>query len=129
MKKDTSISERIVKIIDFLKVNPNEFAKKLGYSRSQAIYDILNGKSKPSFDFFDKLLHSEYSELFNIDWIISGEGEMIKLVDKEHLNIVSEPIGKYEIIDSKDYIINIQREQIELLNKQIINLQNKILKA
>jgi len=78
MGKNTEISERIKKLIEFWGINRNSFAKSLGYERSQAVYDIMNGKAKPSFDFFDRLLNSEYSDKVNIDWLISGKGEMIK---------------------------------------------------
>jgi phage repressor protein C with HTH and peptisase S24 domain len=61
-----------------LGINANEFAKKLEYKRSQTIYDIVSDKVKPSFDFFQKLENSEYSELFNFRWIIGGKGEMLK---------------------------------------------------
>jgi phage repressor protein C with HTH and peptisase S24 domain len=76
--KNTIISERLIQLIEYLGVNPNDFAKKLGYTRSQAVYDMIGGKSKPSFDFFDKLLNSEYSEKANLEWIISGRGDMVK---------------------------------------------------
>ncbi|OWP87883.1 hypothetical protein BWK60_01435 [Flavobacterium covae] len=69
-------------MIDFLGVTKNEFAQKMGYNRSQAIYDITNGKSKPSYDFFDKLLNSEYSEFINIDSLITGKGEFVKTKNK-----------------------------------------------
>lgn len=51
MKENTDISERISQMLDYLDVTRNVFAKSLGYNRSQSIYDIINGKSKPSFDF------------------------------------------------------------------------------
>ncbi|GGG47318.1 LexA family transcriptional regulator [Epilithonimonas arachidiradicis] len=79
MKNNTNISERISQMIESVDVTPNEFAKKLGYNRSQVIYDIINGKSKPSFDFFEKLENSEYSERFNLNWLISGGGSMKKI--------------------------------------------------
>lgn len=72
----TEISERILKLIDLVESNPNDFAKRLGYGRSQAIYDIINGKAKPSFDFFQKLLNSEYSDIVNVNWLITGKGEI-----------------------------------------------------
>ncbi|MEZ5195069.1 MAG: hypothetical protein R2764_01315 [Bacteroidales bacterium] len=77
MKKNSDISERISKIIDFHKLNANSFAKALKYDRSQVIYDILNSKAMPSSDFFIRLKRSEYSEI-SIDWILTGQGEMIK---------------------------------------------------
>lgn len=77
MKENTTISERILCILDYLNITRNVFAKKLGYTRSQAIYDIINGKSKPSFDFFDRLFNSEYSDIINSIWLITGRGNML----------------------------------------------------
>ena len=87
MKENTDISLRLQNMLDYLGINPPELAKKLGYSRPQTIYDILNGKAKPSFDFFHKLEGSEYSEIFNFRWIIGGKGEMLKE------NTIITPIG------------------------------------
>ncbi|GEN71608.1 transcriptional regulator [Chryseobacterium lathyri] len=65
-------------MLDHLGVNAPEFAKKLEYNRPQTIYDILNGKAKPSFDFFHRLENSEYSDTFEYKWVIGGKGEMLK---------------------------------------------------
>lgn len=100
MKENTEISERILQIIDFVDSNPNDFSKKLGYSRSQTIYDIINSKAKPSYDFFYKLLKSEYSDIICIENLITGEGELIK---KE---------GK--IIDYKENYLEVLLENREL---------------
>ena len=75
--KNTEISERISKLIEALGIKPNAFALALGYNRSQTIYDIVNGKSAPSFDFFNKLAMSEYSEILNMDWVLTGRGEIL----------------------------------------------------
>ena len=75
--KNTEISERVSKLIEALGIKPNAFALALGYNRSQTIYDIVNGKSAPSFDFFNKLAMSEYSEVLNIDWVLTGRGEIL----------------------------------------------------
>lgn len=76
--KVSEISERISKLIDSLGFNPNTFATVLGYNRSQTIYDILNGKSKPSFDFFSRLMNSEISEKCNVEWLFNGRGDMLR---------------------------------------------------
>lgn len=76
MQKNTEISERITKLIDSLGVSRNDFAKSLNYKRSQSVYDICNGKSAPSFDFFNRLYSSEYSESFSHLWLFTGKGEM-----------------------------------------------------
>lgn len=101
MEENTTISERIQQMIDCLDVTPNEFARKLKYNRSQAIYDILNGKSKPSFHFFDKLYNSEYSDTFNFRWIIGGHGEM-----RKEENLVITPLSVNR--KTKDSIIEDQ---------------------
>ncbi|MBS2100674.1 XRE family transcriptional regulator [Carboxylicivirga linearis] len=75
-KKNTEISARVEKLIEYLGVTRSDLAKTLGYSRAQSIYDIINGKSSPSYDFFNKLFNSEYSEKINPDWLITGKGSI-----------------------------------------------------
>lgn len=75
-KNITDISVRIKEVIDYLSITPNRFSKSLGYERTQTIYDILNSKSAPSFDFFNRLYNSEYSELINPIWLLTGKGLM-----------------------------------------------------
>lgn len=123
MDKNTSISERLFKVIDFLGVSKNYFAKKLGYERSQALYDILNNKAKPSFDFFDKFLNSEYSVNINTDWLITGKGSMLKKEvgysqEKDIINIVSEPQQPIVDIYKEMYYKKLEEEN-ELLRKTI----------
>ena len=78
---DSTISERVSLIIDRLSVSRNSFANDLGYPKPQTIYDITDGKSAPSYDFFRRLMFSEYSEVVNIDWLLTGRGQMIIAAD------------------------------------------------
>ena len=64
--KNTDISARIAEILDYINESKNSFALKLGYERAQTVYDIINGKSAPSYDFFKKFQLSEYSDIINI---------------------------------------------------------------
>jgi hypothetical protein len=114
MKKNTTISERFLQIVDFLNVSTNDFAKKLGYSRSQAIYDVINGKSKPSFDFFEKLYNSEYSEKFNLKWLITGEGKMLN--DYNSFGAVN---------DIQIKLSELNKKEIEFFKLQIKSLENE----
>jgi len=85
-QKNTEISARILQIIENQGITPNLFAKNLGYDRSQTVYDVINGKSAPSYDFFRRFEISEYSENINISWLIAGNGKMIRdNVDKGSL--------------------------------------------
>ncbi|MBI9061806.1 MAG: helix-turn-helix transcriptional regulator [Marinilabiliaceae bacterium] len=76
--ENTEISARVTQVIEYLKITKSDFAKKLNYSRAQSIYDIINGKSAPSYDFFNRLFNTEYSALIDATWLITGKGEMLK---------------------------------------------------
>ena len=73
-EKNAEISARVDEMICLLHTNPNKLANALGYSRAQTIYDIINGKAAPSYDFFKRFLASGYSAFINLHWLISGEG-------------------------------------------------------
>ena len=75
-EKNAEISARIKTIIDDLNLSPNAFALKFNYKRGQTIYDILNGKSAPSYDFFNRFMLSEFSETYSMDWLLTGRGNM-----------------------------------------------------
>lgn len=125
MKKNTEISERILQIIEFVKSNPNEFAKKLGYNRGQTIYDVLNKKAKPSYDFFYRLFSSEYSEIINLSWVITGDGEMLK--DANAIPKCSEPPIHYNVeVDYKNKYLEVL-EELTTLSRETIKLQSKII--
>lgn len=76
-EKNAEISARITQVIDYLGETPNSFAAKLGYSRAQTIYDIQKMKSAPSFDFFQRFSNTGYSAIIDIDWLLTGKGNML----------------------------------------------------
>lgn len=82
-KKNAEISARIMKIVEYLGETPNSFALKLGYSRAQTIYDIRDMKSAPSYDFFKRFSNAGYSAIINLDWLLTGEGEMLRKTEKD----------------------------------------------
>jgi len=126
MENNTTISERISQLIDCLGVNPNSFAKKLGYDRSQALYDIINGKSKPSFDFFQKLYSSEYSELVNMNWLVTGKGEKFVQNKNNDRLVLNEPEEVYGLNNS-DYVTNLIKSLA--MKDEIIALYREKLQA
>lgn len=117
MEKNTEISERIEEMLIYLGINRNSFAQNIGYERSQTLYDIISGKSKPSYDFFLKFSISEYSEIININWLINGRGSMLKQnkeyeVEKDSSLIISEPkVSRYNL--KTDYY-GVDRQSIPL---------------
>ena len=72
-EKNAEISARIDEIICFLHTNANA----LGYKRAQTVYDILEGKSAPSYDFFNRFALSGYSAFINLRWLLTGNGNPI----------------------------------------------------
>lgn len=76
-EKNAEISARVDKLICILHTNPNKFANALGYNRAQTVYDILDGKSAPSYDFFNRFAMSGYSVFINLRWLLTGKGSPI----------------------------------------------------
>lgn len=76
--KNAEISARIMKVVEYLGETANSFALKLGYQRAQTIYDIRDMKSAPSYDFFKRFSNAGYSAIINLDWLLTGEGSMLR---------------------------------------------------
>lgn len=128
MNKNQEIAVRIQTMIDFIGISKYEFSKKLNYSRPQSVYNILEGKSNPSYDFFYKLKESEYSSLFNTDWIITGEGDMLKSNYKEAdlgMDSVKDIESDYESLKG-ELIIEDQEELLKLALKCVSNMDRMI---
>ncbi len=72
----TTINERLQSLIDAEGLTVNGFATELGYERSDKIYNIVKGKTKPSYEILQEITNKFVS--VNIEWLISGNGEMYK---------------------------------------------------
>lgn len=64
------IQERIQLILKMHALTPSMFADKLGVQRSN-ISHILSGRSKPSFDFLEKVVVN--FPRVNTNWLLTGE--------------------------------------------------------
>lgn len=69
-------SQRFELLLSELSLNPLAFAKKLGYSRADKIYNVLNQKNKPSFDILADITRN--FENINIEWLLTGIGHPFK---------------------------------------------------
>jgi len=63
-------------IISKLGLSPLAFARLLGYSRADKIYNILNKKNKPSFDILADI--TTKFETVNIEWLLTGKDTAFK---------------------------------------------------
>lgn len=129
-KKNTEISARIAEIIERVGDTPNSFAKKLGYARAQTVYDILNGKSAPSYDFFNRLANSEYSVTTDLRWLLTGnpsKGENPPISSQTTTPIESSNTNAFiMMIREKDETIKEQAEEIGRLKEQIRQMQHRL---
>jgi phage repressor protein C with HTH and peptisase S24 domain len=104
-KKNAGISCRVSEMLEFLNESRNSFATKLGYDRAQTIYDIINGKSAPSYDFFRRFQLSEFSDTINIDWLLTGRGNMTAdKSDSDNTAAPEEPIRAFRTDDPTEGI-------------------------
>ena len=128
MKKDNEIGQRVSELIFFLKKNQSSFAESIGVSQT-AIYNTINGKTKPKLDFFQAVL-STYKNV-NQEWLMNGEGEMFKeqanesnLADKSQNDYLMVAVKKIEdsfkeVVDEQKEIIKSQRYIIDNLMSQL----------
>lgn len=120
------IADRLQELLTFWKLNPNQFAKELGYERPEKIYGILNKKFKPSFDtLMDIVKH--YPQV-NANWLLRGEGSMFMEDEKSNSQTTSLEAQKIKWLEAqltekdkqladKERIIALLEKQIKLLEK------------
>lgn len=122
-KKNAEISTRIAEMIDLIDENPNSFAKILGYSRAQTIYDIINGKSAPSYDFFNRFANTEFSDKISLQWLLTGKGEMLKekLSEPVQAGRKASPTINYEYKGAPYYNVDFIGGFDVVLNDQTVN--------
>ncbi len=133
MKENTNFFERLLQLIenkDFKTIN--NFAKKgLNYKSSQKLNRLRIKGTHPSYQII-----TDISNLFadlNTEWLISGEGEMLKKEEKLDYNnvnfsknIVEEAEVEYKT--AKDELIESLRQTIAS-QKEIIAMQKEKIKA
>lgn len=82
-----SLNDRISKIIEYSGFTPSEFADEVDVQRS-SISHVTSGRNKPSLEFIIKI-KSRFPEIL-WDWLVNGEGEMLKSELSENEEQVAE---------------------------------------
>lgn len=112
-----SINERFSQIITALfSSNKSAFASAIGVTPS--VVDNLVGKrhGKPSFDVVEKV--SALAEI-NINWLLTGEGEMLKEMQNNNNGVLINGSNTNSPINNKHYYSDALQIQNELLQAQI----------
>jgi transcriptional regulator with XRE-family HTH domain len=80
MNKD--ISQRLNLLLKEKNLSASKLAQIIGIQKS-SISHIMSGRNKPSFDFLLKL--KEHFPDINLDWFITGEGEMYETTEQPQI--------------------------------------------
>lgn len=117
MTNKSEFSDRLMQIIDNEEEKITVFASKMGFQRRTALYDILNKKCLPSFEFFYLFETSEYSKKYNLNWILTGKGEMIQNSSKKgHIN-------SEKCFEKMTNYIEMLENEVKKLKEEIKNLK------
>jgi len=108
MQENSPIKKRILQYIDFKGISKYDFYKKSGITRG--ILDQNNGISEDNLTRF-----LAYDAKINTDWLLLGDGEMIKNEDFEDNPLtLNEPTTVYRLRTDK----TLQAQSIPLYNTQ-----------
>lgn len=76
---ETTINQRLKKLLFLLDMNASEFSQQLNYKSPEKISRLIRDndkETKPSYDIIKDIANS--FENINIVWLITGKGEMLK---------------------------------------------------
>lgn len=115
--------------------NASQFCSEIGLEgcKSQALYDVLRGKTKKVSARIANLIHSA-KPMYNIDWLLTGEGNMLNADinassirierPKEQIDSLSVISRLIEINSKKDEEIRELRQAYEHLAQCFEKLAN-----
>jgi hypothetical protein len=124
--------ERIIKLIEYLKLNKNSFSEEIGMSSNVTIGRIINENRNPHQDTLKKIV-DRFPQV-NYDWLKTGEGEMfnnnqtIENVNGSGIvgnNVNGGGINDSAIIEGLLKTINKRDEQMDKLLSIIEKISNK----
>lgn len=107
-----NLNERISKIIEYSGFSPSEFADEIEVQRSN-ISHITSGRNKPSLDFIIKI-QERFPEL-HWDWLIKGNGEMVKKTESEVIVEKPKPASLpdlFSLIDDNNFGITESEDRV-----------------
>ena len=119
---------RLEHIISTLQISYNQLGKKIGLNRSQALYDIRDGKIKNISLQLATLIKNKFPS-YSIEWLMEGVGEKYEegFVFGENPNITRERSYGYEKSpEDKDKIIELLENSLAEKDKRIADKDQMI---
>jgi len=108
------MKDRLKLILQEYGLNSSRLAEILGVQRS-GISHILSGRNKPGFDFIRSVLH-QFPDI-DANWLITGEGAMIKQVTGDDKTDQNSETGNLSRIFNESTRIKNEKVESESENK------------
>ena len=115
------MEDRLLKILKHYDLSPSVFADRLGVQRS-SLSHLLSGRNNPSFDFMLRLTES-FTEV-NLDWFISGKGNMLKKQIQTPVNLSLFDVDNIQVKEVEPLMENSDPNQQKTINNEITNVNN-----
>lgn len=121
-----NIIDRLQQVIEHEGLNVASFAKKIGVGDQTIRGIVIQKRNNPGYELIYKI--SQTFDWLNIEWLITGEGDMIKspkdesvLTEnstKEIINYLREKDQKIEQLIEEKAVLKYKYEQIKKNNKE-----------
>ncbi|WP_407324246.1 hypothetical protein R5O24_07595 [Tenacibaculum maritimum] len=114
------INKRFEDLLEALGENKNSFSKKMGQANNSTIGKIVNGDRQPSYLILNKI--SVAFPNVNINWLVSGKGNMFNFSYDDLKNFRKEEILDFVIMNVEGFI---KEPKAELLIKLLKSKNNQ----
>jgi hypothetical protein len=117
------MKDRLIAILKHFRINASQFADEIGVQRA-SVSHVLSERNKPGFDFIQKILATYPS--ISAEWLITGQGDMLKSKNIEQFLFSEEEEGENTIKDIKKTVKSQSKETFTVtdVNKTIIKNRN-----
>jgi hypothetical protein len=119
-------SKKINVLLEYLSLNPSDFAREAGIKNVQNIYDIQKDKVDISKRIASKIV-AKYPDI-DKNWLLTGEGEMIKTTVNQN-NVEGDNIQGYSVTVNKsqtDKFLDLLKTKDDQLNKSQAHIDRLI---
>lgn len=121
------VSERFNALLKALNLSVPDLARKLGYERSDKLYNISKGKYLPSFEIMFDITMKFVS--INANWLLTGEGSMFRNEQEQPTPTLTTQITQPASPVEESFIYKMYKEEKaekEKLNSKMLLMAEEI---
>ena len=121
-KKEPTLGQKVINaILEHENINASKLAEEIGLkdsvkNKSQALYDVLRGKTKTISQRLAKLIHAA-KPMYSIEWLITGEGEMLDYTADTDIVATERQERGTDAMDVINRLVEINAQKDEELRK------------